>query len=138
MTTICNLLRIFQRLQGIREQLRHLFRRFYIVLPAFITHTVFVIQLLSSLNTQQNIMGICVLCISVMYIIGGYQLNSCFFAHTQKLLIYHFLFWYAMILQFQKIVSFSKNLFMLQCRFFCLFIQPPGQILLYLTGQAGT
>lgn len=84
---VCNLLSIGQGLQSVGKQFFHLLRRFHIILPTLISHSVLILKALARLNTQKNIMGLRILCIGIMDIIGGYQLNSRLLAHSQKLLV---------------------------------------------------
>ena len=128
---------IFQRLCGIREQHFHLLRRFHIILSSFISHTVFICQLLSCLKTQQNIMRLGILRQSVMHVICHYQIDPCFFVHFKKLLIYSLLLRNPMILHFQKEISLSKNILIPKCGSFCILVHSSCKIFGHLACQAG-
>ena len=81
-------------------------------------------------------MGIRILCVSVVHVIRSHQFNACLSTHPKQLLIHQFLLWYPMILQFKKIITFSKYLLMLQCCFLRFFIHAPCQIFLHFSSQA--
>ena len=78
-------------------------------------------------------MGLGVLSHGIMDIIRSHQPDPRLPAHAQKLLIYHLLFRYPMILHFQKEVSFSKNLLVSQRRSLCILIHAPYKITGYLS-----
>ena len=83
-------------------------------------------------------MRLCILCQCIMYVIGTNQIDSRLSVHLQKLLINILLFRYPMILQFQKKVSFSKNILITKSCCLCILIHPSGKKSGYFTCQAGT
>ena len=133
-----NLLSIFQCLQGIGKKLRHLFRGFYVVLTAFVTHAILIVYLLSGLDTQQNVMGFGIIRKGIVHIVGAYQLNPCLMAHAKQCLIDHLLLRNAVILQFKEEITLPKDRLIGQSRLFCFFILPPGDTSGHFSGQAGT
>ena len=98
MTALCNLMRIFQCFCRIWKKTFHLFRRFYIILTALITHTILICQFLTSLQAEQDIMWLGILCQGIMYVICCDQINSGLTVHLKKLLVYILLFRNTMIL----------------------------------------
>ena len=138
MTSLRNLMSVLQRLQSIWEKLCHFFRGCHIILTAFIAHSIIICQLLVCLQTEKNIVRCCIFCHCIMHIVGCYQINSCFFVHTEKLLINYLLFRNSMILQFQEEVSFSKNILISQSCCLRIFVHASLKISGYFTCQAGT
>ena len=136
-TTICDSLGILHCLPGIRKQCLHLFFALYIILPAFITHPVFIGKLLSGLQAQQNIMGSLILPVCIMDIVGGNQFNAQFLAHLHQGRVDRLLLRNAMILQFQEKVSLPETFLVFQCSFLCLIIKSLYNITLYLSCQTG-
>ena len=123
---------------GVREQCPHLFLRLHIVLAALVTHTVLIRHLLAGLDTQQNVVSCRILCQNVMNIVGCHQIHGKLPAHAHQALVYHFLGGNSVVLQLQKEVAFSKDLFIMPCRPAGLLVHAPGQIALHLARQAGT
>ena len=91
MTSLSNLMSVLQSFQSIWEKLCHFFRGFHIILPTFIPHSILICKFLVSLQTEKDIVRCSILCHCVMYVVGCYQVNSCFFVHTQKFLINYLL-----------------------------------------------
>ena len=60
---------IFHCLPRIRKQSLHLFFAFDEILAALIAHPVFIRKLFAGLYTQKNIVGLCILCISIVHIV---------------------------------------------------------------------
>ena len=137
-TTLCNLIRIFQSFRCIGKQRCHLFRGFNKILTAFITHTVLIRQPLASLQTEQDIMRLHILRIRVVHIIGCHQFNSHLPAHAKQRLIDLLLFRHAMILQLQKEIIFSKDILIAQGRFTCFLVHPTHDIAWNLSCQTST
>ena len=113
-----NLVGVFQGLGGIRKQSRHFFYGFHVVLAALVAHPILIRKPLACLHAQQDVMGFRVRAVGVVDIIGCHQFYPGLPAHTHKLLIDPLLFRYSMILQLQKEIPFSENLFVAQS---CLF-----------------
>ena len=132
-----NLRRILNGLRRIGKESRHLLRRFHIILAALVAHPVLIRQLLSGLNTEQNIVGLHILRIGVMDIIGSHKRNIQLLAHAYQGLVYDFLFRQAVVLKLQKIISLSKDLFIFEGRLFGLLIEALHNIPLHLSCQAG-
>ena len=124
MAAVCDLLRIVKCLLGIWKQCAHFILGLYIILPAFITHAVFVLQLFRSLYTEQDIMRLDIFRIRIMHIICRHQLNACLLTQPKQLRIHHFLLRHAVILQLQEKISFPKTCLIFERGFFCLFIAP--------------
>ena len=138
MTPLCNLMRILQSLCRIRKKPFHFLRRFYIILPAIISHSVFIGQFLTCLKAQQYIVRLCILCQCIMNVIGRNQFDPCLTVHLEQLLIYILLLGNSMILQFQEKVSLSKNILVSQCSRFCILIHPSGKKSRHFTRKTGT
>ena len=122
---------------GVWKQRPHLFLRLHIVLAALVTHTVLIRHLLAGLDTQQNVVSCRILCQNVMNIVGCHQIHGKLPAHAHQALVYHFLGGNSVVLQLQKEVAFSKDLFIMPCRPAGLLVHAPGQIALHLARQAG-
>ena len=139
-TTVCYLGCIIQCLLRIGEELAHLQFTLYIVLSTFITHSVRICHKLRCLDTQQNVMRLRIFCIRIVNIISCHQGNIQLLAHAHQCCINCLLLRYAMILQFQEIIAFSKAGFITECCLLCLIIKSLGDVALYLTrktcGQA--
>ena len=108
--------------RSIMEQPVHFLRTFHIELSAFIPHPVFIQNGFARLDTQEDIMGICIFLINVVAVIGGDEGDTCFRAHFYQRLIDHLLLSHAMILQFQEEIPFPEDLQIFQRRFLCFFI----------------
>ena len=134
---IGNLLRIFQRLQRIRKKLRHLLRRFHIILSALVAHTILVLQLLAGLDAEQNVVRLGVRRQRVMHVVRRHQLNAGLRAHAQKLLVDDLLVGDPMILQFQEEIALAENLLVLQRDLFALVVHAAHQITRYFPRKAG-
>ena len=126
---------IIQCLLCIREELAHLQFTLYIVLTTLITHSVLIRYLLGSLDTQKNIMCLCILRIGIMDIVSRYQRDIQFLTHAHQCRIYCLLFRYSMILQFQEIIALSKACFIFECSLLCFLIESLGNISLHLSCQ---
>ena len=72
MTAVCNSLCIFHCLPRIGKQSLHLFFAFDEILTALVTHPVFVGKLFAGLDTQKDIVGLCVLRIGVVHVVRAY------------------------------------------------------------------
>ncbi len=81
MASVGNALGILHRFPCISEKTFHLLLTLHIVLSAFIAHTVLVRQLLASLQTEQNIVGLRILRIGVMHVVRRHQRDIQFPAH---------------------------------------------------------
>ena len=66
MAAVRDLLGIFECFQRIRKQLLHLLFGFHIILSALIAHTILVRQLLSGLDTEQDVMRLGIVRIGVV------------------------------------------------------------------------
>ena len=97
-TAFCNLSCILNCLSRIWKQLCHFLRRFYKILSALITHTVFVLYFLPCLDAKQDIVCLCIFLKCIMNIICGNQIDPCLFRHLKKCRIYLCLIWNSMIL----------------------------------------
>ena len=93
-------------------------------MSSLITHTVFILETFPRLHAQKNIMSFCIRIISIMNVIGHHQLDTGLPAHAKQLLIYMFLLRNAVILQFQKEISFAEDFFIAKCCCLCLFVKP--------------
>ena len=76
--------------------------------------------------------------ISIMHVIGHYQINSRFLMHPEKLLVYPLLLRDSMILHFQEKVPLSKNFLIPQGCFFPFLIETSGKIFCNFSCKAGT
>ena len=92
----------------IREQCPHLVLGLEVILSALVTHSVLVLHLFLCLDTEQDVMCLCVLRKCIMYVICAYELYPGFLRKTKYTCICFFLFGYTMILQFKEIVSLAK------------------------------
>ena len=81
MASVGDALGVLHRFPCIGEKSLHLLLTLHIVLPAFIAHTILVRQLLASLQTEQNIVGLRILRIGVMHVIRRHQRDIQFSAH---------------------------------------------------------
>ena len=127
--------RIFESLQGIGKQLRHLLRRLDIVLSALIAHAVLVRQLFAGLQTQKDIVGLPVLRIGIMAVVGHHQIDPGLPVHPQQLLIDDLLLGDAVILHFQEKIALPENLLIPESGFLSFLVHPPGQIPGHLSRQ---
>ena len=132
-----NLLGIGKSLQGIRKQFFHFLGGFYIVLAPFISHPVLILETLSCLDTQKDIMSLGVLCVGIMDIVSSNQIDSCLLAHTQKLLVHQFLLGQSMVLKLQKKVPFPKDFLIPEGGAFCLLIHTSCKISCNFSCKAG-
>lgn len=82
-------------------------------------------------------MGLNVLRIRVVDVVGGHQGDFKLFAHAQQRLIHSLLIRNPVILQLQKIIAFSKDLFIFQGLLLGLIVETLYNISLHLPGQAG-
>ena len=98
MAAFCDLMCIGDSFRRIREQFRHFFRRFQIILSAVIPHTVFIRHLFAGLNAQKDIVCFLVGVINIMKVIGRHEVNARLIVHTQKSLIDDLLWLQSMIL----------------------------------------
>ena len=135
-THICDLVRILQCFLCIWEQRLHLLRRFQIELSFLIAHTIFVIDRLSRLDTEQNIMRLPVLFVDIMGIVRNNHRDAGFFGQPHHAHIDGTLIRDAMILHLQIIIALAKDLQMTQCCFFCFLILLLTQVSRNLTSQA--
>ena len=136
MAPVRNLLCIFQRLKRIGKECRHFFLRFHIILSAFIAHPVFIGKLLSRLQAQQNIVGLFILRVSIMYVVCRHQFNSGFLRKPKKLLIHDRLFRNSMVLKFQKEIPLSENLLITKRCLSSFVVKSSKQIFLNLSRKA--
>ena len=136
-TSVRNSLGILHCLPGIGKQSLHFLFTLYKILTALITHTVLIRKLLTGLQTKQNIMGLRIRRIRIMHVVGGYQRNLKLSAHFHKLHINRSLFRYSMVLHFQKVITFTKALFIFQSALTRLIHKPLGNISLHLSRQTG-
>ena len=135
MAAVCDLLRVVCRFLCIRKQAPHLLFTFYEKLSAFVTHTVFICNLLSGLDTEKDIVCLHIGFIGVVDIIRADKRNVKFLADPKKPLIDRLLIRDAMILQFQKIVVFSETVLVFFCNAFCLFIKTAHNIARHFSRQ---
>ena len=138
LTTVCDLLGILQRLQCIRKQCFHLFFGLNVILSALITHTIFVRQFLTGLQTQQNVVWLHIIRIRIMHVIRCNQRNPRLPAHAQQALIHQLLLRNPMILKLQKEIPLSENALVPQCCFFTLFVESARHVSLHFSCQTRT
>ncbi len=84
MASVRNLLGVLHRLPGIGEEALHLLLALDIVLATLIAHPILVRQFLARLQAEQDVMGLHVSLVGIVYIIGDHQGNLQFPAHIHQ------------------------------------------------------
>ena len=110
MTAVGNPLGVLHSLPRIGEKPLHLLLALHIILAALVAQAVFVSHLLSRLQTEQNIVGLGVLRISVVHVVGDHKRNVQLLVHAKKHGIDRLLRRNPVILQFQKVIIFPENI----------------------------
>ena len=137
MTPVRNALCIFHCLPGIWKKAFHFFFAFYIILSAHITQPVLIRQFFPCLQTKQNIMGLFIFRISIMYVVRGHERNFQFPAHIQKRRINRFLGRNAVVLKFQEKIAFAETVFIFPRGLFRFIQHTFLNIPLHLARQTG-
>ena len=135
--SLCDSVCILQSLRRIGEQGGHLLRRFDIILSAFISHTVLILQLLPGLEAEKNIVGRRVLRTGIMAVIRRDKADPQFSAHAQQLGVHLLLLRNPVVLQFQEEIPLPEDIPVGQSRLLCLLIEAAGQKSLYFSRKAG-
>ena len=125
------------RFRDIRKQLFHFFPGFYVILPAFIAHAIFILHFFLGLYAQEYIMGIYVSCVRVMHVIGRHERDSRLLMHPDQHLVDMVLGRNAVVLKFKKIPALPENIQMVQRCLFCPFVVSGRNVPRNLPGQAG-
>ena len=136
-TSVRNPLGVLHSLPCIGKEPLHLFFTFYIILAALITHAILIRQFFSGLDTKKNIMGFCILGISIVGVIGCHQRNGQLPAQLQKLRVDQLLLRDPVILQLQEIVALPKAVPVTDRRLSGLIDQPFLDVPWNLSCQAG-
>ena len=82
-------------------------------------------------------MRICILCIGIVDIVGGNQIDSCFLMHAKQLLVYILLFRDAVILKLQEKVPLAENILIAKRSLLSILIKTSVNKTSYFTSQAG-
>ena len=130
-----DLLCIVKCLQRIREQTLHLFRRLNVILAALIAHSIFVCQLLSRLDAQEDIVSLGVLSVGVVDVVCCDKLDPCLLGHLEKLLVHQRLIRQTVVLQLKEIIVFTENITVFKRSLFRLIVEPLDNIPLDLPGK---
>ena len=134
---VCNLLGILKSLKGIGKNSPHLLFRLDVELTALIAEPVLILNLLSCLDAQKDIMAYRILGISIVDIVGCYKGYIKLPAHAEKVGIYILLFGNAVILELKEVITFTEDLKMLKGSLLSLLIHTLGKEPLDFTGKAG-
>ena len=134
---LCDFVGVFQRFQGIREQLGHLFRRLDIVLSALVPHPVLIRQLFAGLQAQKDVMRLPVLGVRIVAVVGRHQIDPGLLVHAQELLVDDLLLRDPVILHFQEKIAFSENALITERRLLTFLIHTPGKVAGDFPRQAG-
>ena len=62
---------ILQSFQGIGEEVLHLLLRLDVILSALVAHPVLIRHLFSSLDAQENVVGLFILPVNIVAVVGG-------------------------------------------------------------------
>ena len=111
---------IFNGLPCIRKEPFHFLLALYVILAALIAHPVLVRQLFPRLDTEQNVVGLHVLLISVMHVVGNHQRDFQLPAHLQKGGVHHFLLGQPVVLELQEKVTLPEAVPVTERRLFRL------------------
>ena len=137
MTSLRDLMGIFQSFKGVWEKLRHFFGGLHIVLSAFIAHTVLVCQLLPCLQAEKHVVGIRVVRESIVHVVGRHQLYPRLIMHPHQLLVDSLLLGDSVILHLQEKVSLPENILITQRSFFGLLVHSSGEETGHFACQTG-
>ena len=136
-TPVCYKLCILYSLRSSRKQCKHFFLSFYIKLIGLKFHFITVVYCVIGLNTKQNFVGLTVCFFYIVTVVCCRQRDSGFFRKADYLRQNHKLFFYIVILNFQKIITAAEKLIIIICGFFGFGIVALQKIPGYFTGKAG-
>ena len=114
--------RILERFFFVRKEGPHLFLTFDIELSSGIAHPVLILQFLSCLQAEKNIMRFRIFFVGIVNIVRHNERNPRFFVQSPHPLVHQLLLRIAMILHFQKEISFAEDSFIVKRRVFRLLI----------------
>ena len=135
--SVGNALRIFKSLRRVGKEASHLLLALDIKLSSRIAHAVLVGQFFAGLDTQQDVVRLGVVRISIMAVIGRDQGDSHLAAHAEQLGVHGLLVGVAVVLEFQEVVSLPKYLFVALCRLPGTRRTPADNLSRDLSGKAG-
>ena len=122
LTALGYFFRILERFFFVRKESPHLFLTFDIELSSGVAHPVLILQLLSGLQAEKDIVRFRIFFVGIVNIVRHNERNPRFFVQSPHPLVHQLLLRIAMILHFQKEISFAEDSFIVKRRVFRLLI----------------